>query len=335
MRKRRIFRAIAISLILAITVDTIPVYALPVARTNEEPTELQQPEGTPLPTEPPSLEELENDGGIPEDEWLEQPPAPDGTETYESPILEEIQDKREENTKHFLTEDHIYLAAVYPSAVHYEEEGVWKDIDNTLCLQRDSEGNAYYENLASDTHVRFAQSAAEETIVSIEREGLTLSWGFAPAADEPNPENSMEETPAEEAMEEEPTEEEPSAEESSTAETPIAEIQTEEVQTAEAQPEAAQEEAPAASTFHVIQNPRRARIQAATRESLPQTEEEIQAYNEACLQLPHLTSGGCYSDILPGIDLSYVVSANTVKESVTLQTAGAAGTPLTFRLSHP
>ena len=50
--------------------------------------------------------------------------AEDVVEASESPILEEVDGKREENIKHFLTADHTYLAAVYPSAVHYEEDGV-------------------------------------------------------------------------------------------------------------------------------------------------------------------------------------------------------------------
>lgn len=309
MKKRRIFRYIAISLIIAIAVDTIPIYALPIAQEAKEQTELLMPEGVPLPTESPVLEELENDGGIPEDELLASLPPMDETETCESPILEEAQEKREENTKHFLTADHTYLAAIYPSAVHYQEDGVWKDIDNTLRLQRDSEGDAYYENTASNTHVRFAQSAEDETVVSIEKDGLALSWGLAPA-DENGVENSSEEAQAEEIVEESTDQADSEFIEELTEEVADGsedeKVAIEENVDSSADEEAVNEaEELPASTFHVIQKPRKAQVRAAVQEEFPETEEEIQAYNENYTQLPQLTSAGYYPDILPGIDLSY------------------------------
>ena len=56
----------------------------------------------------------------------------------ESKIIEELVEKRDGNTKHFLKEDKTYEAVVYPIQVHYMEDGVWKDIDNTLEEAKDS-----------------------------------------------------------------------------------------------------------------------------------------------------------------------------------------------------
>ncbi|HBI04672.1 MAG TPA: hypothetical protein DDY49_11660, partial [Paenibacillaceae bacterium] len=50
----------------------------------------------------------------------------------EAQIIGELENKREKNVKHFLKEDHTYEAVLYPLPVHYQEDGQWKEIDNTL-----------------------------------------------------------------------------------------------------------------------------------------------------------------------------------------------------------
>ncbi len=47
-------------------------------------------------------------------------------------ILQEDEEKRESNVKHFILENKTYEAVVYDSPVHYLEDGKWKDIDNSL-----------------------------------------------------------------------------------------------------------------------------------------------------------------------------------------------------------
>ncbi len=47
-------------------------------------------------------------------------------------ILEEDITKRESNVKHFRLSDGSYVAVIYNESVHYEKDGEWKDIDNTL-----------------------------------------------------------------------------------------------------------------------------------------------------------------------------------------------------------
>ena len=47
-------------------------------------------------------------------------------------IVGEITDKREINVKHFRTDNGLVIAATYPYPVHYEENGQWMDIDNTI-----------------------------------------------------------------------------------------------------------------------------------------------------------------------------------------------------------
>lgn len=390
MKRKHIFRAIALILSVSLMANTIPAYALP--QTTEESDGFQMPEGIPLPTEPPSLEKPSGGSGISEDELALEPP-PVESEPNESPILEEVEDRREVNTKHFLTADHTYLAAVYPSAVHYEEDGVWKEIDNTLQLQSDETGSEYYGNTASDTHVRFSKYGTEDTLASIERGGLTLSWGLtgSPAQEEaaetteeevsadenavsesvPDPEASSNGSAAEalevntgsektrkeadeadsyavlgaeeNAASQEAADENPASEAAEGAKVSSPEATGEEVSpdmaAAEESPSDAAvppaEAPPSVSTFQVIQPPQAVMPLAAEEPAMLETEEEIQVYNETCTQLPALTSVGYYPEILPDIDLSYLVTSNTVKEFVTIKSVSAAGTPLSFRLAHP
>lgn len=58
----------------------------------------------------------------------------DGSDEVASKIVREVTELREENAKHFLCEDGSYIAVSYFEPVHYEENGVWKEIDNTLVL---------------------------------------------------------------------------------------------------------------------------------------------------------------------------------------------------------
>ena len=57
--------------------------------------------------------------------------------TAEEMIVEEIVDKRTEYSKEFRTSKGNYMAVLYPEAVHYDKDGQWKEIDNTLVLQED------------------------------------------------------------------------------------------------------------------------------------------------------------------------------------------------------
>lgn len=97
----------------------------------------------------------------------------------ESRILREISGKRTKNTKYFATEDHGGIAAVYPQAVHYEENGEWKEIDNTL--GPDAEGGETYQNKSAALKVTFAKQGNSSRLVTLKKGKHEISWGFAPA----------------------------------------------------------------------------------------------------------------------------------------------------------
>ena len=47
-------------------------------------------------------------------------------------VLQEITEKRDRYTKHFMLPEKGTAAAVYPETVHYETESGWEEIDNRL-----------------------------------------------------------------------------------------------------------------------------------------------------------------------------------------------------------
>ena len=71
-----------------------------------------------------------------------------GTAAEENPeIVTELAEGRGRFQKEYLLSNGQRMLAVYPTAVHYEEDGEWKEIDNTL--QREQRGSEdVYRNTA-------------------------------------------------------------------------------------------------------------------------------------------------------------------------------------------
>lgn len=95
-------------------------------------------------------------------------------EPEEITILGEITERRTENIKEYLLSNGNTLAAVYGDSVHYQENGEWKDIDNTLIAK-----NGTYVNTAGAWDVSFPQTLSSNNSISITKDGYTLSFGMA------------------------------------------------------------------------------------------------------------------------------------------------------------
>ncbi|MBQ8393462.1 MAG: RHS repeat protein [Clostridia bacterium] len=81
---------------------------------------------------------------------------------YEAEVLEEKEELREENIKHYLLSDGTTKAVVYPTPVHYlNENGEWIDIDNTLSLL----SNEYSVN--NKFEIKFAKKSGSSGLLSI------------------------------------------------------------------------------------------------------------------------------------------------------------------------
>lgn len=96
-----------------------------------------------------------------------------------SPLVGELTELRESNTKHFRRADGISEMVVYPYDVHFESNGRWTDIDNTLVETINEDGETVYRNTASDFIVSFASNLSSNNLVTIEYNGYTLSWSIA------------------------------------------------------------------------------------------------------------------------------------------------------------
>ena len=96
-----------------------------------------------------------------------------------SPLVGELTELRESDIKHFRRADGISEMVVYPYDVHFESDGRWIDIDNTLVETINEDGETVYRNAASDFVVSFASNLSSDSLVTIEYNGYTLSWGFA------------------------------------------------------------------------------------------------------------------------------------------------------------
>ena len=98
------------------------------------------------------------------------------TETVEEAyVLEELTDKRTMYSKEFLLSNGLHMVTLYGEAVHYEKDGRWADIDNTLKASSTGDEGSYI-NTEGPLQVRFPQKLSEEKGISVTKDGKTLSF---------------------------------------------------------------------------------------------------------------------------------------------------------------
>ncbi len=108
--------------------------------------------------------------------------APSANETVidnePATIVAEITENRTEFSKQYKLSNGLHMAVVYPEAVHYEKDGQWEDIDNTLKAVGSGSTGAY-TNVAGEWNVVFPQQLNKSNRVSISKDGYTVSFGMA------------------------------------------------------------------------------------------------------------------------------------------------------------
>ena len=87
-------------------------------------------------------------------------------------VVGEIVENRTEYSKEFRLDNGLVVAAVYTQPVHYQQEGQWKDIDNTLATASDGT----LTNTAGVWDVSFPQQLSKSNPVTITKDGHTLSF---------------------------------------------------------------------------------------------------------------------------------------------------------------
>jgi hypothetical protein len=88
-------------------------------------------------------------------------------------IIEEDRSLRTETTKTFLKEDGSYALAIYGEAIHYEEDGVFKDIDNTLYYEKETDS---YQNTANRLQLKFPKNLDHHAKVQLSVDDYDVSW---------------------------------------------------------------------------------------------------------------------------------------------------------------
>ncbi|MCL2513112.1 MAG: DNRLRE domain-containing protein, partial [Oscillospiraceae bacterium] len=127
---------------------------------------------------------LDDGNGIACDEFdFSEPPGYNKEETELSPIVGEDSSLRNDaNTRHYRLENGTYVAASYSSPVNYEEDGVWKDIDNTLSLSNErlsATGKAAYAPNANAFPVSIPQDFAGGQKITLENKGHAVGFGVS------------------------------------------------------------------------------------------------------------------------------------------------------------
>ncbi|MBQ2021344.1 MAG: hypothetical protein II211_02840, partial [Peptococcaceae bacterium] len=84
-------------------------------------------------------------------------------------LAEQISD-RTEFSKTFLLDNGLNLAVVYDSAVHFQNNGQWEEVDNTL----QAKVNGTYTNQAGVWDVEFPQQLTKNNQINITKDGYTL-----------------------------------------------------------------------------------------------------------------------------------------------------------------
>ena len=97
-------------------------------------------------------------------------------ENFDTDISAELTEDIKLRDKHYTDGNGKYYAVVFPEQVHYLENGEWKEIDNSLTLNK--QGNAYISGNKS-FKTGFSKSSSSAELVTIEEGMYKLSWGIS------------------------------------------------------------------------------------------------------------------------------------------------------------
>ena len=109
---------------------------------------------------------------------IERAEAASAEPAQDAEIVSEIPSGRDAYQKEFLLSNGQRMLAVYPTAVHYQENGQWEEIDNTLRAERQN-GSTVYHNTAGAWDVTLPAQMDAQQAVSVEQDGYRLSFRFA------------------------------------------------------------------------------------------------------------------------------------------------------------
>ncbi|WP_308454897.1 hypothetical protein [Hominifimenecus microfluidus] len=100
----------------------------------------------------------------------------------EAAIVAEDISKRDQYQKEFKLEDNARLLVVYPEAVHYEKNGEWEDIDNTLIASQSMNGKSVLINQANVVDMELPQIFSANQPISLKYKDYEISFALEGAA---------------------------------------------------------------------------------------------------------------------------------------------------------
>jgi len=92
-----------------------------------------------------------------------------------SPIAFEVTEEREENVKVYQREDGTYTVFASAVPIHYEENGEWKDIDNTL-VEKEVSGKAILTNKSNSYKVEIPESLSSNSEIKLSNGESQISF---------------------------------------------------------------------------------------------------------------------------------------------------------------
>ena len=95
----------------------------------------------------------------------------DAEKDAEAEILYEVEEKRDEHTKVYKKSDGTYTAVMTKEPLHYLDEGVWKEINNSMILD-----GSLYTNLSNLFNVELPENIDENKELTVEKDGYELSF---------------------------------------------------------------------------------------------------------------------------------------------------------------
>ena len=111
---------------------------------------------------------------------LEEMPEEGTEDAKELEILFEMEENREQDSKHYRLSDGSIMAAGYGMDVHYEKDGHWEDIDNRFVYEPASEEDPMegFATAQSGDEFRFAPDTSGSSVARISGDGYEASFGF-------------------------------------------------------------------------------------------------------------------------------------------------------------
>ena len=280
---------------------------------------------------------------IPESEAanIPMPEVPAPTEALEIPevyIEGEVSELRSEYEKHYRLTDGSYMAVQYQVPVHYEDDGQWVDIDNTLEAVTMFSGDSVYQAVNGENIQAFASDLGDGTIMTMANGDHMISmsiWTYdsvEEAVVEDEPDNSI-------AAEDDTEETEPAATQESVPEEPDDSAEVTEASNSDndligdfALAEEDSSDMSALSLDETENAQEDATVEAQQDDTIvaqilteevaenPVVEaEETEPWELDDVVPDALSSSILYEDVFPGVDLRYDTFSYNVKESIILK----------------